>query len=196
MAQTEVLPATTKPKVGRTGDPCVMVIFGFSGDLTRRKLIPALYNLATQQLLSREFAVIGVGRSPMSDDDARKKLTEDFKQFATATIDQDLWEWFIRRVSYISGDFDDPATYDRLKELLGKVDQEHNSHGNVFFYLATAPNYFGNIVEHLGKVGLMTEDNGHWRRVIIEKPFWPRSRFRQGPEPADPQSRFRVPDLP
>ena len=66
MAQTEVLPATTKPRVGRTGDPCVMVIFGFSGDLTRRKLIPALYNLASQQLLSREFAVIGVGRSPMT----------------------------------------------------------------------------------------------------------------------------------
>src|SRR5467141_917288 len=73
MAQTEVLPATTKPRVGRTGDPCVMVIFGFSGDLTRRKLIPALYNLASQQLLSREFAIIGVGRSAMSDDDARKK---------------------------------------------------------------------------------------------------------------------------
>ena len=120
MAQTEVLPALTKPKVGRTGDPCVMVIFGFSGDLTRRKLIPALYNLASQQLLSREFAVIGVGRSPMSDDDARKKVTEDFKQFATGTIDQDLWEWFVRRISYISGDFDDPATYDRLKDALGK----------------------------------------------------------------------------
>src|ERR1035438_1135615 len=132
MAQTEVLPATTKPRVGRTGDPCVMVIFGFTGDLTRRKLIPALYNLASQQLLSREFAVIGVGRSPMSDDDARKKLTEDFKQFATGTIDNDLWEWFTRRVSYISGDFDDPATYEKLKDLLGKVDQEHNSHGNVF----------------------------------------------------------------
>src|ERR1700694_5368983 len=89
MAQTEVLPATTKPRVGRTGDPCVMVIFGFSGDLTRRKLIPALYNLSSQQLLSREFAVIGVGRSAMSDDDARKKVTEDFKQFATGAVDAD-----------------------------------------------------------------------------------------------------------
>ncbi len=82
-----------------------------------------------------------------------------------------MWEWFTRRVSYISGDFDDPATYDRLKDLLGKVDQEHNSHGNVFFYLATAPNYFGDIVERLGKVGLMAEENSHWRRVIVEKPF-------------------------
>jgi glucose-6-phosphate 1-dehydrogenase len=172
MAQTEVLPAAIKPRVGRIGDPCVMVIFGFSGDLTRRKLIPALYNLASQQLLSREFAVIGVGRSPMSDDDARKKVTEDFKHFATGAVDQDLWEWFVRRISYISGDFDDPTTYDRLNEALTRVDKEHNSHGNYFFYLATAPNFFGGIVEHLAHVGLMTEEKDtHWRRVIIEKPF-------------------------
>src|ERR1700687_4739054 len=171
MDQTEVLPATNKPRVGRTGDPCVMVIFGFTGDLTRRKLIPALYNLASQQLLSREFAVIGVGRSPMSDDDARKKLAEDFKQFATGAVDGDLWEWFVRRISYVSGNFDDPATYDKLKETLAKVDQEHNSHGNYFFYLATAPNFFGDIVERVSKVGLMKEENSHWRRAIIEKAF-------------------------
>ncbi len=171
MVQTDSLPAATKPRVGRTADPCVMVIFGFTGDLTRRKLIPSLYNLATEKLLSREFAVIGVGRSPMSDDDVRKKITEDFKQFASGAIDADLWEWFVRRVSYVNGDFDDSATYDRLKEALAKVDQEHNAHGNYFFYLATAPNFFGDIVERLAKVGLMTEENNHWRRVIIEKPF-------------------------
>src|SRR6201997_5345414 len=171
MAHTEVLPVATKPRVGRIGDPCVMVIFGFTGDLTRRKLIPALYNLATQQLLSREFAVIGVGRSPMSDDDARKRVTEDFKKFATGAIDSDLWEWFVRRVSYVNGDFNDPATYDRLKDALAKADHEHNSHGNYFFYLATAPRFFGDVVERLAKVGLMSEENSHWRRVIIEKPF-------------------------
>jgi len=171
MAHTEVLPVATKPRVGRIGDPCVMVIFGFTGDLTRRKLIPALYNLATQQLLSREFAVIGVGRSPMSDDDARKRVTEDFKKFATGAIDSDLWEWFVRRVSYVNGDFNDSATYDRLKDALAKADHEHNSHGNYFFYLATAPRFFGDVVERLANVGLMSEENSHWRRVIIEKPF-------------------------
>ncbi|SPE44947.1 Glucose-6-phosphate 1-dehydrogenase [Candidatus Sulfotelmatobacter sp. SbA7] len=171
MALTDARPAPTRQRTGRTGDPCVMVIFGFTGDLTRRKLIPALYNLASQQLLSSEFAVIGVGRSPMSDDDARKKLTEDFKQFATGAIDNDLWEGFVQRINYVSGDFGDPATYDKLKETLAKVDQEHNSHGNYFFYLATAPNFFGDIVERISKVGLMTEENSHWRRVIVEKPF-------------------------
>ncbi len=171
MAQTETLPAAVKPRTGRIADPCVMVIFGFSGDLTRRKLIPALYNLASQQLLSREFAIIGLGRTPRSDEDERKKVTEEFKKFATGPIDNDLWEWFVCRISYINGDFNDPATYEKVKEKVAKVDQEHNSHGNYFFYLATAPNYFGSIVEHLAKVGLMNEENSHWRRVIIEKPF-------------------------
>jgi glucose-6-phosphate 1-dehydrogenase len=171
MSQTETLPAVTKPKVGRTADPCVMVIFGYSGDLTRRKLIPALYNLASQQLLSTDFAVIGVGRTNMSDEDARKKLTEDFKKFATGPIDAKLWDSFVSRIYYLSGDFDDSATYERLKETLAKVDKEHNAHGNYFFYLATAPNFFGDIIERVSKVGLMTEENGHWRRVIIEKPF-------------------------
>src|SRR6204780_2101684 len=130
MAQTEVLPAAVKPRIGRAADPCVMVIFGFSGDLTRRKLIPSLYNLASQQLLPREFAVIGIGRAPMSDEDARKKVTEGFKQFATGPIDNDLLEWFVRRIPYLNGDFKDAATYDKVKEAFIKVDKEHNSHGN------------------------------------------------------------------
>jgi len=170
MAQAEVLPVATKPRVGRVGDPCVMVIFGFTGDLTRRKLIPALYNLATQQLLAPEFAVIGVGRSPMSNEEAREKMTEDFKKFATGKINPELWQWFVSRINYISGDFNDPATYEKLKDVLPKVDKEHNSHGNYFFYLATAAKYFGDIVERLSKAGLMAE-NEHWRRVVIEKPF-------------------------
>jgi len=171
MAQTETQPATARPRVGRVADPCAMVIFGVSGDLTRRKLIPALYNLASQQLLSREFAIIGVGRTPMTTEDARKKYSEDFKQFITGTLDADLWDWFVRHLHYVAGDFNDPATYDKLKETLAKVDKDHDTHGNFFFYLATAPNYFGCVVERLAQHGLMTEDDSHWRRVIIEKPF-------------------------
>ncbi|MFY9559447.1 MAG: glucose-6-phosphate dehydrogenase [Terriglobales bacterium] len=171
MTLTETLPTAAKPRVGRVADPCVMVIFGVSGDLTRRKLVPALYNLASQQLLSREFAVVGVGRTPMTNEQARQKLSEDFKQFATGAVDPDLWEGFVRRLHYVSGTFDDPATYDKLKETLAKVEKDHSTHGNVFFYLATAPEFFGDIVERLSNVGLMTEANGQWRRVIIEKPF-------------------------
>jgi len=172
MAQLDTFTAPSKPRVGRVADPCVMVIFGFSGDLTKRKLIPALYNLASQQLLSREFAIVGLGRTPMSDEDARKKMTEDFKQFASGgSIDQDLWDWLIRRIYYLSGDFDNPDTYKRLGETIAKADKEHGCKGNNFFYLATAPNFFGDIVERLAGAGMMKEENGRWRRVIIEKPF-------------------------
>jgi glucose-6-phosphate 1-dehydrogenase len=171
MGQTEVAPAAIKPRVGRVADPCVMVIFGFSGDLTRRKLIPALYNLASQGLLSQDFAIVGLGRTPMSDEDARKKMTEDFKQFASGPIDPELWDWFVKRIYYLAGDFDNPDTYEHLKDVITKADEEHDSKGNYFFYLATAPNFFADIVTRLSKVGLMREENGHWRRVIVEKPF-------------------------
>jgi glucose-6-phosphate 1-dehydrogenase len=171
MALTEAQPVTTGQPIGRPGDPCVMVIFGAAGDLTRRKLIPALYNLAKYQLLSREFAVVGIARSAMSTEDYRQKLTEDMKEFATSPIEPDLWEWFVRRIHYMQGNFGDKEMYPKLKDTLAKVDDEHSTHGNYFYYLATSPDYFGPIVEQLGENGLMSEDSQHWRRVIIEKPF-------------------------
>ena len=170
MAQAETIPATQQPRTGRPADPCAMVIFGAAGDLTRRKLIPALYNLAKSELLSREFAVVGVARAPMSTDDFRKKVSEDIKQFATEAVDSDLWEWFLRRMYYIAGDFKDKNLYAKLKDFLDKVDRDHSTHGNHLYYMATAADYFGPVVEQLAAVGLM-EDSQHWRRVIIEKPF-------------------------
>lgn len=140
---TDVQSGPAKVRTARVADPCIMVIFGFSGDLTRRKLIPALYNLASQQLLAPDFAIIGLGRSPMSDEDARKKATEDFKKFASVPIDPKIWDDFVERIHYIAGDFDDPNTFTHLKEVLGKVDQDHGKHGNFFFYMATAPNFLG-----------------------------------------------------
>jgi glucose-6-phosphate 1-dehydrogenase len=171
MSQSAVLTSPSGTRVGRAGDPCVMVIFGAGGDLTRRKLIPALYNLATDQLLSREFAIIGMGRSNMTNEQYRAKLSDDIKQYATGAVDSDLWEWFVRRMYYVQGDFKDPEAYSRLNQVLQKVDKDHSTHGNFFFYLATAPEYFGMIVDQLGEHGLVSEANQHWRRVIIEKPF-------------------------
>jgi glucose-6-phosphate 1-dehydrogenase len=171
MVDTAVMPLSSTPRVGKPADPCVMVIFGAAGDLTQRKLIPALYNLAKLQLLSREFAVVGVARRPLSTDDFRKQLTEDMKKFATEPIEADLWEWFLRRVYYIPGNFDDNNLYPQLKDSLQKIDKDHSTHGNYLFYLATAPDYFGPVVESLAQQGMMTEQNRQWRRVIIEKPF-------------------------
>ena len=157
--------------VGRPGDPCVMVIFGAAGDLTRRKLFPALYNLAKEQLLSREFAVVGLSHGAMSSDDFRKWIADDIKQYAGKDADNDIVEWFLKRVYYIAAEFDDKNAYAKLKELLEQVNRDHTTHENYFFYLATAPRFFGPVVEQLAQAGLMEEANQHWRRVIIEKPF-------------------------
>src|SRR5258708_38392839 len=139
MAEATALQAGSGERVGKQGDPCVMVIFGAAGDLTRRKLIPALYNLAKQQLLSREFAIIGVARNDMSNDSFRKRMSDDIKQFATTqNVDADLWEWFERRLYYLPGDFGDKALFQRLKNLLQQVDKDNTTHGDHFYYMATA----------------------------------------------------------
>ena len=171
MALTETMPVTSGQPIGKPGDPCIMVIFGAAGDLTRRKLIPALYNLARYQLLSREFAVVGLARSPLTSEAFRAKITDEMKEFSPAPLEPDLWEWFVRRMHYMQGNFGDADMYPRLKELLEQVDKNQSTHGNFFYYLATSPDYFGPIVEHLGETGLLKEDAQHWRRVIIEKPF-------------------------
>jgi len=171
MAETDVATVAQPARTGRVADPCSMVIFGAVGDLTRRKLIPALYNLAKSQLLSREFAIVGVGRTQLSTDDFRKRISDDIKQFATEAVDADVWEWFVRRLYYLPGDFKDKNLYPKLKDLLEQVDRESSTHGNHLYYMATAADFFGPVVEQLAAVGLMHEENQQWRRVIIEKPF-------------------------
>src|SRR3984893_16426410 len=171
MAELAEHPAVAPPRIGKQGDPCIMAIFGAAGDLTGRMLIPALYNLARANLLSREFAVLGVARAQMSNDDFRKRVHDDVKAYCGECVDDDLWEWFSRRFYYFAGDFNDDKLYSQLKDSLAKIDQEHATHHNFFFYLATAPSYFGPVVEKLAAAGLMEQSDGHWRRVVIEKPF-------------------------
>jgi glucose-6-phosphate 1-dehydrogenase len=171
MAQIATMPATTTAPTGKTADPCVMVIFGASGDLTQRKLIPALYNLARAQLLSQNFAVVGVARRPMSSEEYRKKLSEEVREFVTGDFDPELWDSFVRRMHYLAGNFDNKDTYANLKQLLGTIDQQNGTQGNYFYYLATSPDAFAEIVESLSGTELMRQENGQWRRVIIEKPF-------------------------
>src|SRR5262249_33426657 len=142
----------------RVADPCAMVIFGASGDLTKRKLIPALYNLAKENLLSKDFALIGFARAPMSSEDYRDRLSEEISQFATTKIDPELWKWFSQRIYYVQGDADDPEAYKRLKAMLAQTDTNHGTRGNYFFYLAVSPNFFCTIVKRLGEAGLADEN--------------------------------------
>jgi len=167
------LPHLEEPPTGvsRPTGPCVMVIFGATGDLTARKLFPALYNLATSNLLSREFAIVGVGRNDYTVDQFRQIMGDKLQTFATSTVDSDLKEWLLRRVYYVPGEFGDPQLYSRLAQMLTEVDKNHSTHGNYFFYLATSPTYFGPISERLGAAELICEKDGHWRRVVFEKPF-------------------------
>ena len=152
-------------------DPCVMVIFGAAGDLTKRKLIPALYNLAKGNLLSKEFAVVGMARAPMTTEDFRRKLSQEIHEFGTESVDPAVWEWFVRRLYYVSSTFENANGYRELRTLLENADKEHGTRGNYFYYLATAPEYFSEVIRQLGDAGLVREDGSQWRRVIIEKPF-------------------------
>jgi glucose-6-phosphate 1-dehydrogenase len=175
MPQIEKEPMTadsTEPEkpVRQTG-PAVMVIFGATGDLTARKLFPAIYNLAKSNLLSREWAIVGVARDQMTTDQYRSLMGKQLETFATGKVDPDLRDWMLSRLYYVYGDFKDPKLYETLAQTLAEADKKHNTHGNYFFYLATSPVFFADIVERLGGASLVAEEDGHWRRIVFEKPF-------------------------
>ena len=154
----------------RLADPCAFVVFGAMGDLTRRKLLPSLYNLRANGLLPREFTFIGVARRALDDARYREYATSAAREFATRPLDDALWAEFAERVHYVKGDFEDPETYPAIAAALSHVTGEHGSSGSALFYLATPPSEFGAIVRGIGAAGLAREDAG-WRRIVIEKPF-------------------------
>src|ERR1043165_7260575 len=119
---------TTQP--GKLSDPCVMVIFGGTGDLTKRKLLPALYNLAVDKLLSSSFAVIGSGRTELSTEEFRNRIDQEVREFATTSMEPQEWKRILSAIYYLPGDLQDPGTYKRLTELLKQVDKEHGTRGN------------------------------------------------------------------
>lgn len=149
-----------------------MVIFGATGDLTKRKLFPALYNLARAKFLPSNFAIVGVGRQEMTTDQFRVEMYENLKQFAGANQDGELLDWFCSRTSYTGGDFDDDKKlFKDLKEMLAAVCAEHQIPENFFYYMAIPPELFANVAKKIVKNGLGKEEDGHWRRFIFEKPF-------------------------
>ncbi len=153
-----------------------MVIFGAAGDLTKRLVVPALYNLACAKLLPEEFAITGVDLAQEADEawhQALAEMTADFVKAAGkgAQVNQDVWKWLTSRMTYLQGDLNDPAMYEKLKSKLGEIDGAKKTGGNYLFYLAVADRFFGPVVEHLGQSELACEKDGHWRRVVVEKPF-------------------------
>ena len=160
-----------KAKVGeRPGDPCAIVIFGASGDLTRRKLLPALYNLRRYGLLPKDVAIIGVGRKEMKREEFVARMGADLKEFATAEVEDGIWQDLADRLYYVAFEFDQPVGYGWLNDMLKDVEARHKTLGNVLFYLATPPTTFSTIVKQCSAAGL-ADERARWRRFIVEKPF-------------------------
>jgi glucose-6-phosphate 1-dehydrogenase len=150
--------------------PCAIVIFGANGDLTKRKLLPALYRLAYERRIPQNFAMVGNSRTPMSDQDFRQKMKESVQKFIeNSPFDESVWESFEQTLYYVSGDLKDARCYQDIQKKLAEAEQQNQTGGNVLFYLSTQPSYYTIVIEQLGKQG-MNRGQG-WRRIVIEKPF-------------------------
>jgi glucose-6-phosphate 1-dehydrogenase len=155
-------------------DPCIVVIFGATGDLTSRKLLPAIYNLKKEGHLPSQFACVGFARRPKNHQQFRDEMKIGVTKFSRSQpIDEDLWSHFSEEIFYHCSEFNDEDGYTRLKHLLEDIDTKLGTNGNRVFYLSTQPSFFPIISANLHKAGLIYEDNDphKWSRVIVEKPF-------------------------
>ena len=160
-------------RLERVPDPSILVLFGATGDLAHRKVIPALYQLWRTNLLPHEFILLAIGRRPYDDETFRAEIRGALETFSRVLpLDPDAWESFAERICYQRLDFDDPAGFEALPARLDALDRDHGTRGNRLFYLATQPSQFIDLVAQLGRVGLDHETHdGGWRRIVIEKPF-------------------------
>jgi glucose-6-phosphate 1-dehydrogenase len=158
-------------RLERAAEPCAVVIFGASGDLAKRKLMPALYRLTQERLLPAEFAVVGLGRTQWTDEEFRARMRESVAEFSDAgRVDEEAWQSFARGLRYLPSDIRNAEDYRRLGALLEEVDRERGTQGNRLFYLSVAPEFYAEAVGQLGEAGLARPTKG-WVRVIVEKPF-------------------------
>jgi glucose-6-phosphate 1-dehydrogenase len=153
----------------RSPDPCIVVIFGASGDLMKRKLAPALYNLQAEKILPERTAIVGSARTRYSDEQFRKHLREDVEKFSRNEIDDEIWDRVAGDIFYVPADVTSDEAWARLKSRLAEIDEQCGTRGNRVWYMATLPRFFGEIAEHIGKAGLL--DTGGWHRLVVEKPF-------------------------
>ena len=158
---------------GGAADPCAIILFGASGDLAKRKVIPAMYNLAQNNSLGERYAIIGFARTPMTDESFRDSLGEAARTISEAgPIDPAKWDAFASNLYYLPGNYADQNSYTQLTKRLAEIDGEKKLGGNRLFYLSTPPEVYPDIVENLGRAGLARPGNpGSWVRIIIEKPF-------------------------
>jgi glucose-6-phosphate 1-dehydrogenase len=172
-------PASRGETSAEAAPPCAMVIFGAAGDLTKRLLVPALYELVRAKRLPQQFQIVGVATSPQTTADWVRGLAEMMQEFVghrggefhADRLDEAAWGWLTGRMTYLQGDLNDPQTYRRLGSCLAELDRKVGTAGNYLFYLAIPDRLFGTAVAGLGAAGLTEEREDRWRRVVIEKPF-------------------------
>ena len=149
---------------------CAVVIFGANGDLTKRKLLPALYRLAYERRLSPGFAVLGISRTAMTDDQFRERMCSSVaKYLEDSPFDKQVWSGFAQSLYYMAGNVSDPTTFTPLAKRLKDIEEQRQTGGNVLFYLSTQPSQYGEAAKGIGEAGL-AKGNG-WRRIVVEKPF-------------------------
>jgi glucose-6-phosphate 1-dehydrogenase len=160
-------------QVSLTADPCAIVIFGASGDLVRRKLIPALYDLASNNSLAPQYAIVGFARTPMTDDAFRDTTADAARKISdVGPVDETKWRAFTQSLFYFTGDYNDAEAFRKLAARLAELDRERSLQGNRLFYLSTPPEVYPLVIEQLGRAGLARAVNGRsWVRIIIEKPY-------------------------
>ncbi|KAB1657783.1 glucose-6-phosphate dehydrogenase [Pseudoclavibacter chungangensis] len=158
-------------RLPRIAGPSSIVIFGVTGDLSRKKLLPAIYDLANRGLLSPSFGLVGFARRDWSDDEFRQFVLENVRQHARTEFSEEAWRELARGIRFVRGEFDDADAFDRLSGTLEELDRERGTRGNHAFYLSIPPRSFSEVTTQLRRAGLAEQRDDAWRRVIIEKPF-------------------------
>ena len=153
----------------RVPEPQILIIFGASGDLTQRKLVPALYQMKLERRLPSELTIVGVARREWSHDYFREQMKIGVEEFGGGLQSEELWNDFAKGIFYCPGNIDKPEDYQKLKELLNQLDEERGTRGNRVFYLSVAPRYFGEATQQLGAAGMLVDTKK--QRLVIEKPF-------------------------
>jgi glucose-6-phosphate 1-dehydrogenase len=177
MTQQNTNPLRDGLRLERIPAPCVMVIFGVTGDLTARKLMPSLYDLAVGHPLPEGFSIVGVSHRDWTDETFREEMKQAVKRGARAPVTEESWNLFAQGLYYVRGDFDSEDVYTNLKARLDQIDEERRAQGNRLFYLATSPTFYGPIIKHLGASELGKRQDIYynrpdsWNRIVIEKPF-------------------------
>ncbi|MFV0434751.1 MAG: glucose-6-phosphate dehydrogenase [Leucobacter sp.] len=173
MVATNPLRSPGDPRLNRIAGPSALIIFGVTGDLSRKKLMPAVYDLANRGLLPPGFALVGFARRDWQDRDFAEIVRDAVRKHARTPFREETWEQLVQGIRFVQGRFDDPKAYDRLRETVDALDRERGTMGNHAFYLSIPPKSFAEVAQHLSSSGLVDRNSGNrpWRRVIIEKPF-------------------------